>query len=267
MQNQSDASQLPEWIPWGGKLVYETIQGNGGFSQPRMSDVMDKLFFSPQLKSIWQSLSELSMPEQGWSYLIGSLVYAIECAPERGKRATKETGSEKRKILDRQQAADKLLRRIESISRELAATLAELENNGGQLPSEAYSGLALIRSSIETSGASKACCEKQFRTFERSLSSYERSHFPSPESLILGLAEAAKEHPACAELYADDPWLSSGQSSWKDYVRVLMAEFEECKRMYGTAPKFTDAQWTLLLQVFIDKSISRQTVSKGLIEL
>ncbi|UCV09146.1 hypothetical protein [Dechloromonas denitrificans] len=268
MENQSITSEyLPKWIPWQGHFVLETITSNGGFSTPRLAEATQILFSAGSLEPIWRVLSQLSLGLDGWGYLIRSIINSLDCAPERGKRATRDAPDEKIRVLEQQKHADKLLKKTASTARELAKLLYELEENGGQVPGETYSGLALIQSAIESNGMSRACCKKPFETFKRQLSSYARGYFPPPILILETLAESAEQQPECSNFYADDPWLSSSQSSWKDYVRVLSDCFHECKRMYGTAPNFSDANWTALVQVLIDKSITRQAVAKGLKEL
>ncbi len=266
--NEEQPSRLPDWVPWGGRYVYETITTNGGYEDQRLASAMRTIFFDTDLGPVWKSLGALSLSQDGWSFLIGGIITAIECAPKKGKRATRDTdGDEKISIRKRQEAANKLLAKIASTSEALSKLLNELERNGGKTPTETESGLALIEAAIREDGVSKACCSKEFEDFKRKLSSYAKIRFPSPAAMFHELANAANRHPNTAILFSEDPWLSSSHSSWKDYVRVLNCQFAECKQMYGAAPDFSDAHWTLLIAALIDNSISRQTVSKGLKEL
>jgi hypothetical protein len=172
------------------------------------------------------------------------------------------------RLLDeKQKRVDVLLAKAIKAADTLANLLWELEENGGKHPAEVYSGLALIRKSMPDGSMARPCCERPFKAFERGLSSYERSYFPSTGAMIETLSAAMKTYPKSAELFRNEPWLSSQQSSWKDYVRALLDEFETCLVIYGKAPRFTDAEWTSLLQALISDSLSPKTVAKDLREL
>ncbi|MBI5785188.1 MAG: hypothetical protein HZA64_07010 [Rhodocyclales bacterium] len=258
---------LPKWIPWGGQYVYEAVYINGGFSAPRVAKATDTLFHAAELESWWQSLAGLRIPPDGWSFLIGAIVMMVECSPAAGKRATRDAPDDKVAIRERQKVGTKLMGQAAKKARELAELLDQIEENGGEVPDESYSGLALLEAAIASDGMARACCNDPFDAFRRELSSYAESHFPHPTLIVDALASALEAFPGDGEIFASDPWLSSAQSSWKDYVRVVTERLTECKRMYGDAPAFTDAEWTVLLQQLIDSSLTRQTVTKGLKEL
>lgn len=260
--------QFPEWIPWQGTYIHGVIEDNGGYADQRLKGAVETLFHDESLNTLWELFSKLNLAPDGWSFLIGGIIQAVECAPTKGKRATrKRDDDEKIRILKQQQKVDKKLAAISKKASELAKLLNDLEANGGKVPAETYSGLALIERSIENNSIASASCSPQFKAFQRTLSSYDKARFPKPEEVICQLAMAIQEHPDYKNIFADTPWLSSGHSSWKDYVRVLKKSFEDCHWIYGDAPSLSDSHWHLLVKAMVDKTISRQTVTKGLKEL
>ncbi len=266
MKTKKVLPEIPNWIPQGAKGPYRAVYANGGYSDERKAAVLEDLFHSEKLKDFWGSLSSLDLSADGWSFLIGSIVLTTECAPPR-QRATREAPDEKVRILEQQNQADRLMAAAAAKARELSELLSELEDNGGELPAGAYSGLALIEAAIQAADMSRACCAEGFEKFKCGLSSYAKNYFPHPILIVDTLFRAFEDFPSSNDLFANEPWLSSRQSSWKDYVRALREQFSECKRMYCAAPQLTDAEWTSLLQVLISSNLSRQTVTKGLKEL
>lgn len=260
--------QKPDWIPWQGWDVCQTVQEQGGFSNERYKQVSEKLFFSKRLEIVWKELAKSSPSLEGWRYIVRSMINSIDCAPLKGKRSTRDRPDEKIEILDQQKRVDKLLGKAVDQAYKLLETLEQLEKNGGKLPAEVYSGLALVETAInQPNTMAKASCGKPFDVFKRELSSYARSHFPKSNEIIYALAGAMESYPDTKQCFYDDKWLSSSQSTWKDYVRVVLECFKECEIIHGTKPQLSDAAWTNLLQEFVDKAITRQTVAKGLKEL
>jgi hypothetical protein len=206
--------------------------------------------------------------EDTWAYLISAIVVAIEAAPEGGKRATRDRPSEKTIVLERQKKADSLIAKAATAAAGLAQLLADIRECGGETPGESYNGLALIENAIQASAVSSTYCEEHFKKMRCGMSSREKHNFPSTEQIISELAIALENHLPCKERFADDPWLQSSHSSWKDYVRVLRASFEDMHHIYGVRLSLTDGEWTALCQVMLDDpTITRQVVSKGLKEL
>lgn len=117
--HRSTSSSLPDWIPWEGGFVFETVESNGGYSTPRLAEAMRILYSSKSLESIWHDLSCLSLSIDGWSYLIGCIINAVDCAPENGKRATRDAPDEKIRILEQQKNADKLLKKAMKAANDL----------------------------------------------------------------------------------------------------------------------------------------------------
>lgn len=257
---------LPSWVPWFAEDFYRTLYKNGGFSTPRLADVTEQLFRNPSLQGIWARISLLQMSADGYNHVIGSIIYSSECAPAR-KRATRDRPDEKIEILERQKDAGKIIKRAAKVARELSSLLEQLEVNGGRMPDEAYSGMALIESAVNADGMARACCAEPLKKLREGLSSYAKSYFPHPAFIVETLANAFNEFPEGGLVFSGDPWLSSQQSSWKDYVRVLSEKLSECNSMYGDSPQLSDADWTILLQTLVDGTLCRQTVSKGLKEL
>jgi hypothetical protein len=255
----------PEWIPEFAWAEYLLIRKRGGFSEERKAEALETLFTDESLIGVWRSLNRVAHASGGWNELIRVMINCLDCAPP-GQRATRDVPDEKIEILERQKRVDVLLAKAAKAADTLANLLWELGENGGETPAEVYSGLALVRQSL-ADGMARACCERPFKEFERGLSSYERSYFPSTVAVIETLAIAMKTYPKCAERFKDDPWLSSRQSSWKDYVRTLKDEFETLRKCHGNAPRFTDAEWTSLLQALVSDSLEPKTVAKSLREL
>jgi hypothetical protein len=260
---------LPVWIPCGAGGPYRAVYANGGYSDKRHADALEALFHSDALQTVWEgNLGKLLLSADGWSYLVASLILSVECAPPNGKRATADRPDKKKRIHAKQDGVDRLLAAAAEKARELSELLCELEENGGDFPAEACSGMALIESAIGADGMSRACYAEPFESFRHGLSSYADGYFPHPIAIINRLAQSFEDHPRRGELFANDPWLSSNQSSWKDYVRVVKARLVDCKRMYYSAPDFTDADWHGLCNVLLNlPDLTRQTVSKGLKEL
>jgi hypothetical protein len=255
----------PEWISEFVWIEYLVIRENGEFSG-RKAKALEILFTDESLAGVWQSLNRVAHASGGWNELIRVIINNLDCAPP-GQRATRDAPDEKIEVLERQKRVDVLLAKALKAADTLVEILWELEENGGEQPAEVYSGLALIRESIAYSNMARACCARPFEKFERGLSSYEKSYFPSTGAMIETLANAMKAYPKSAEHFKDDPWLSSRQSSWKDYVRALKNEFQVCRECHGDAPRFTDAEWTSLLKALISDSLEPKTVAKGLREL
>jgi hypothetical protein len=265
----------PEWSPQYAWNEYLLILFTGkkrgdkrGFSDERRAEALEILFADESLKGIWKALDRVAQASHAlWNHLILAMINCLDCAPP-GQRSTRDAPDEKIETLEKQKRVDALLAKAGKAADKLANLLWELGDNGGETPGAVYSGLAFIRQSIEYNNIARAYCERPFNEFERGLSSYEKSYFPSTGMMRRTLAKAMKAHPRSAELFKDDPWLSSRQSSWKDYVRALKKESEECRDCYGKKPPdFTPAEWTSLLQALVSDSLTLQTVSKGLREL
>ncbi|MDR2450841.1 MAG: hypothetical protein LBE85_03525 [Candidatus Accumulibacter sp.] len=259
----------PEWIPEDAWAEYLMIRRMGGFSDERKAEALEIFFADERLAGVWKSLDRIDHAPDVWNHLILGIINCLDCAPPI-QRSSRAAPDEKIETLEKQKRVDALLAKAGKAADKLANLLWKLEENGGEMPATVYSGLAFIRQSIEDNNMARACCKRRFNEFERGergLSSYERSYFPSTGRMIETLAKAMKAHPKSAEHFKNDPWLSSRQSSWKDYVRVLKSEFEVCLDCYGTAPHFTDTEWTSLLQALVSDSLTLQTVFKGLLEL
>lgn len=251
-------------------MIYHNVIGNGGYSDFRLSAGLDDLFSNQLLESLWRRLVKVMhlAGENEWAYLVSSIVVAIEAAPETGKRATRDSGSEKTRVLEQQKNVDELIAKAATVAGRLAKLLAEIEEAGGETPAESYSGLALIESAIKSVPMASACCSKHFEILKRGMSSYERHEFPSSRDIVSELSAALDNHQPCKLRFADDPWLKSSQSSWKDYVRVLRSNFDDMELMYGIQLSLSDAEWTALCQVMLgDQTLTRQVVSRGLKEL
>ena len=163
IDSEHNSSYLPDWITWQGKLVYETLLGNGGYSDERHAKSFAKLFESKNLEVVWRNLAELQISPDGWAFLLAGIALSIDCAPVSGKRATRDTPSDdKIKILERQKSADLLLQKISTTANELSELLWQLDENGGVVPGETYSGLGLIEKTIEQIGMASATGSSSF---------------------------------------------------------------------------------------------------------
>lgn len=160
-----------------------------------------------------------------------------------------------------------MLKVASGLANKLSDVLAELEKVGGELPAKVYSGLSLIDGAMEYDRMASATCLKPFKEFKAQLSSYQKSHFPKPVTIVDALALAVGEYPEKDELFSDDPWLSSSHSSWKDYVRALSSDFNECFLTHGDAPKFSNSIWTDLLRVMIRDGFDKSKVDTELREM
>lgn len=258
-------TSLPDWIPWAAATVHWQIVNAGGFQNERKAKAFSDLYLSQTLSKMWESLQGLGLNLEGWDFLIRAIINNLDCAPPPGKsRATRKDPDEKIKVLERQKEVDRLLKAASDLANDLSDVLAELEANGGELPAKVYSGLSLIEGAMEYDRMASAVCLKPFNEFKGQLSSYQKSYFPKPVTIIDALALAVGEHPATDEIFADDPWLSSSHSSWKDYVRALSEDFEHCYAMHGDAPVFTDSVWADLLRVLIWSGFENKAVAKEL---
>lgn len=259
MLDNDKETVLPDWIGWAGQIVYETIISNP-YKDQRLLAAFETLYSSPKLAPIWRKLNGVRGGVESTQHLVGVLIHSVECAPPKGQRATIDRQDEKKLIKEKQKRVDKFLVRIQTAANELSAALTELNENGGHMPADMYSGLALIESAMEYSPMGKACCLNQFLEFEKHLSSYDKARFPSPVMFVDTLALAVKNHPSHREIYSDNPWLSSSHSTWKDYWRVVNASLEDCQHMYGSAPHFSANEWVLLVHAFINEDIPERTI-------
>jgi hypothetical protein len=256
----------PEWIPLNAWDIYLLVLTRGGYDNERKSRALETLFTDESLIEVWKSMARLDLSLNGWDYLIRAMIGCLSYAPP-CQRATRDNPDEKIRILERQKKVDVLLTKAAKAADTLANLLRELEKNGGHDPVEAYSGIQLIHSSMPKGSLAHAYSKKPFMIFSRSLSVDETYCFPSPCEMIETLSKNMKSFPKYKKYFRHHTWLSHGQSSWKDYVRMLQNEFDTCRTCFGDAPRFTDAEWTCLLQALVNESLILQTVAKGLKEL
>lgn len=254
-----DASTLPPWIPVHAEMIYSCT---GPYSDARMEDAMHALFHTECMKDLFVHLDGRIQDQVAWSFVIRMIVAAVDCVPP-GGAATKDRPDLKVRTRAKQSEADKRLKRVARLARELGSELAELEDLCAKVPGCTYSTLALLRESFDSRYSS---AEPAFRQFERSLSSYQRHDFPSPAFLLETLADQAEAHPPTSELFSDDPWLRTQQSSWRDFIRIVSDALTETHRMYQTKIELQEKHWVALVQTLISDSISRSSVSDALKE-
>lgn len=258
---------LPHWIPREAARCYARVVERGGYSDSRRRQASERLFRASDLEQFWVGLQGWRTSDDGWSYLIASILNAVECVPESGSNATRKgdldaSKCEKIAIRDRQRKADSLHRKAAEKAKELANLIGQIVENDAQMPDEIYSGLALIESAIDADGMSRATCSSHFSNFKKNLSSRARARFPDPETIVRTLGSRLSLFPAGQDVFADDPWLSSNKASWRAFVRVLSAELIECRRIYGNLPnKLREADWLDLVNVLLDPDITRASVN------
>lgn len=253
------------WIPDEAKFIYQHVWRRGGYSDARKNKVLDALFSDKKLEHVWPKLARKHCIEGELSFLIGSIITSTDCAPPDGvKRVTRDRPDFKIKVLEKQKKADKIIQKAAKKAQELADLLADLEENGGEIPREVASGLRLIGSSIESDSMASACCFEPFKEFKSGLSSGAKSYFPRTLHLIECLALSLDNHSPDRVRFSDSPWLSSNQSSWVDYLRVLQDVFDDAKHMYGYAPELTPVEWLPLLQTVLDIELTLQDVQQAL---
>ncbi|MCK2128001.1 hypothetical protein MX652_15050 [Thauera aromatica] len=247
-----DGSTLPDWIPDGARSIYSYTEP---FSDQRREWAMQALFHAQGLADLFGHLGKLWLSENEWSYLVGCIVNAVECTPE-GGAATRDRPDDKVLIRDKQTRADALLSQLAAKARGLADLLDELDELRATVPGETYSSLALIESALSRNAAAAV-----FERFRRELSSYQIHGFPGPTELLRVLAASADAHPPAAEVFSDDPWLSSQKSSWRDFMRIMARCISDIYTMYQVRIVLEEKHWIALVHALISHDISRSSVN------
>jgi len=260
-----------DWIPPQAKAVFYTIQEKGGYAGfPRLQTGFKQLYASSQLKPIWEKFANTRISPEGWSYLIGSIIQSLECAPHHGvTRATRDRPDEKIQELERQKRIDQLLSDISKKAEELCALLAEINQNPDGTPLAVQCSLTLIEEAIESNGWA-ACSDnkKHVKTMQRGMATRDKVRFPAPVELLVAMINGINRHPTAEQRRTDLPWMESNQSSWRDYWRALENAFADVEHMYGCkVPALTLTELTILLRVMLglnSRQLSEQAVDKAL---
>lgn len=252
-----DASTLPGWIPLGARFVYSDT---GPYTDSRREQAISGLFHDSGLEDFFLHLDGC-LASGEWEYFVGCIVDAVECVPE-GGAATRDRPDNKTRVRDKQTRASALLSKISDKARELARLLDELDELRATVPAETYSCLALIESALSRNPA-----EVEFDRFRRSLSSYQEHGFPAPADLLNALANASDANPPAAQIFADDPWLASQKSTWRDFVRIVADSLSDIYVMHGVKIELREKHWLSLTRALVSPDISRSSVNAELRKL
>jgi len=254
-----DGSTLPDWIPDGARFIYS---GTGPYSDIRREQAIHALFHAAGLDDLFRYLGPiLKGSEDQWAYLIGCVVNAAECVPEDGA-ATADRPDFKLQERARQAEANQLLQKIGIEARKLAGLLDDLDALQATVPGETYSSLALIESALD-----RNCAKDEFVQFKRGLSSYKRSGFPCPADLLQVLVLKALSQPDVSDIFADDPWLRSQKSTWRDFLRILAEDLSDIYLMHEVRIDLREKHWIALVQTLISPDISRSSINAACREL
>lgn len=162
----------------------------------------------------------------------------------------------------RQAEANRLLQKIGLEARKLAGLLDDLDALRATVPGETYSSLALIESAL-----ARNCAKDEFAQFKRGLSSYRRSGFPCPADLLQVLALKAESQPTVSDIFADDPWLRSQKSTWRDFLRILAEDISDIYLMHEVIINLREKHWIALVKTLISPNIDRSSINAALREL
>ncbi len=253
-----DPSTLPAWVPVLARRVYAE-------GAPYQDDILEhgmiRLYHAANLEAVWgrfqeaivQTYARYSNP---WPYLVGGLVLAAGRVPP--GRATRDRPDQKTRILDRQAAANDLVRRVARQAGELAASLRALEALGGVVvPVEMASTLDLIGPCLADSGG--ASRRDEWEAFEDSLSNHQVMDFPAPAALLEALADAAAWQPK--DVFEGNPWLRSSSSSWCDFIRMVKESvFPDLLRNHGCLIELREMDWVNLAQALVDEEVEIERV-------
>lgn len=247
---------LPAWIPDHARRYYAIT---GPYSEPHLEKAMHTLFHAETLKDFFLHLDRQGLSFDAWEHLIRQIISSLECIPD-GGAATRARPDTKTQIRDNQSSASKKLAAIATQAQVLARLLDDLDGLGATVPGEMYSSMAWLRTAVQGT-----VVQSGFKQHLDSQSSYYRSSFPPPARLLEVLAEAANSHPAPAEVFAGDAWLSSQKSTWRDFVRMMREALEEIDATYDVSISLNEKHWVRLVQTLISKNITRSSVKSSLL--
>lgn len=235
----------PDYLPIGIWSIYLDMK-----SRDVLSGRNDLLFTDQKLADFWLYVSSYTNSiDPRWlagaeSFIVGSILNPLNWYSQTG---TADRPTLKTRIRERQRKADILFDEVAELALQLINKLDEVSLTTNYSPDEIHLR-ELLHPLIEHDQIKPDIATTSLLTSQ----------------LIQQLYEAFKCYPRTDKLFADIPGMSSQKSTWRDWMAETHHNLSLLLSMYGNPFEMREKHWLALVNVLIDESITRSSVSAAL---
>lgn len=239
------SSNKPEFLPLGFWSIYLDMKARGVLSD---RDVL--LFIDERLIDFWEYVSSYTaLIDQQWladaeSFIVGSILNPLDWYSQTG---TAVRPTLKNKVRERQKKADVLFNEIAELACQLSEKLDKVSSTTNYFPDQIYLS-ELLQPLTEYDLIKTDIASNRLLT----------------ANLINDLHTAFRDYPRSDRLFTDVPGMNSQKSSWRDWMAEAKQNLSLLLDMYGKVFEIREKHWLALVNVLIDKNISRTSVNAAL---